>query len=77
MSFLDLNDDVKSIVSKHLSTDMNISKMVMSKHYDLQKMLFGEIVFDEEYKYIKIKQTPGRISDDDDFNNGNIYIYII
>ena len=47
----------------------------MSKHYDLQKMLFGEIVFDEEQKYIKIKQTPGRISDDDDFNNGNIYIY--
>ena len=48
MSFLDLNDDVKSIISKHLSTDMNISKMVMSKHYDLQKMLFGEILFDEE-----------------------------
>ena len=63
--------------SQHLSNDMNISKMVMSKHYDLQKMLFGEIVFDEEQKYIKIKQTPGRISDDDDFNNGNIYIYII
>jgi hypothetical protein len=43
----------------------------MSKHYDLQKILVGEIVFDDEYD--KIKQAPGRISDDDDFHNGKIY----
>ncbi len=48
MSFLDLNNDLKSIISKHLSSDLNISKMLMSKHYDLQKVLFGEIVFDDE-----------------------------
>ena len=53
--------------SQHLSNDMNIRKMFMSKHYDLQKILVGEIVFDDEYD--KIKQAPGRISDDDDFNN--------
>ena len=29
------------------------------------------MVFDEEYN--KIKQTPGCVSDDDDFNNGKIY----
>ena len=37
----------------------------MSKHCDFQKSLFGDTVFDEEYN--KIKQTPGRISDDDNF----------
>jgi len=59
--------------SQHLSNDMNmnIRKMFMSKHYDLQKILVGEIVFDDEYD--KIKQAPGRISDDDDFHNGKIY----
>ena len=47
--------------SQHLSNDMNmnIRKMFMSKHYDLQKILVGEIVFDDEYD--KIKQAPGRI----------------
>jgi len=28
---------------------MNINKMFMSKHYYLQKLLFGEIVFDEKH----------------------------
>ena len=41
MSFLDLNNDLKSMISKHLSSDLSISKM-------LQKVLFGEIVFDDE-----------------------------
>jgi hypothetical protein len=31
MSFLDLDNDVKSIISKHLSKDMNISKTFLSK----------------------------------------------
>ncbi len=34
MSYLDLNNDVKSIISKHLSSDYKISTMFMSKHYD-------------------------------------------
>jgi hypothetical protein len=29
MSLLDLNNDVKSIISKHLSGDLNVSKMFM------------------------------------------------
>ena len=57
MSYLDLNNDAKSIVAKRLSNDMNITKMFMSKHYDFQKILFGEIVFDEDiriYMYIYV-----------------------
>jgi hypothetical protein len=41
--------------------------MFVSKHYGLQKSLFGEIVFDDDFH--KIKTTPGRMNDDDDFNN--------
>jgi hypothetical protein len=56
MSFFDFNNDVKSIISKHCN---------------LQKSLFGEIVFDDYFQ--KIKTTPGRMNDDDDFNIANIY----
>ena len=45
--------------------------MVVSKHYDLQKSLFGEIVFDNDFH--KIKTPPGRMNDDGDFNNTKIY----
>ena len=41
--FFNLNNDVKSIISKHLSSDYKISTMLMSQHWDLQKSLFGEI----------------------------------
>ena len=34
--------------------------MFTSKHYDFQKLLFGEIVFDEEYNKTK-KKTPAYI----------------
>jgi hypothetical protein len=36
-----------------------------------KKSVFGDIIFDEEYT--RIKQTPDRISDDDDFDDGKIY----
>jgi hypothetical protein len=54
MLFFDLNNDVKSIIAKHLSSDYKISTMIMSKHYDLQKSLFGEIVFDDDFHKIKL-----------------------
>ncbi len=46
--------------------------MFMSKHYDLQKILFGEIVFDDDFH--EIITTPGRMNDDDDFDNAKIYM---
>ena len=54
MNFLDLNDDVKLIITKNLLNDLKIRTM-LSKHHDLQKILFGEIVFDDDFcKKIKI-----------------------
>ena len=69
MSLLDLNNDVKSIIAEHLSSDYKISTLFMSKNYHLPKSLFGEIVFDDNFH--KIQTTPGR--NDDDFNNAKIY----
>jgi hypothetical protein len=43
----------------------------MSKLYSFQKILFGEMAFDDDFN--KIKPTPDHISDDDDFNNGKIH----
>ncbi len=45
--------------------------MLLSKHYDLQKSLFGKIVFDDYFH--KIKTSPGRMNDDDDSNDAKLY----
>jgi len=37
MNFFDLNDDVKSIIAKHSTSDFKIRTMLSSKHQDLQK----------------------------------------
>ena len=48
--------------------------MFMSKHYDLQKSLFGEnIFFDDDFDKIKKINDDINDDDDDDFNNGKIY----
>jgi hypothetical protein len=52
MNFLDLNDDVKFIIYKHLLRDRKIRTIFPSKHHDLQKILFGEIVFDDDFRKI-------------------------
>jgi hypothetical protein len=71
MTFFDLDDDVKLIIAKHLLIDYEISTLFMSKHQDLQKVLFGEIVFDNDFH--KIKNMHDDVNDDDDFDNGKIY----
>jgi uncharacterized membrane protein YwzB len=48
MDFLALNDDVKYIIYKHLALYLKI-RTLLSKHHDLQKILFGEIVFDDDF----------------------------
>ncbi len=54
MDFLALNDDVKFIISKHLASDLKI-RTLLSKNHDLQKILFGEIMFDDDLcKFLKI-----------------------
>jgi hypothetical protein len=42
MSFLDLDNGVKSIIAKHLLNDKSINKIFMTKpDYDLQKKNLG------------------------------------
>jgi hypothetical protein len=54
MNFLALNDDVKFIISKYLASDLKI-RTLFSKNHDLQKILFGDIVFDDDLcKYFKL-----------------------
>ncbi len=43
----------------------------MSRHYDLQKIFFGEIVFDNDFH--KSKALNGYIDDDDNFKNAKTY----
>ena len=71
MNFFDLNDDVKSIIAKHLTSDYFISTMFMFKHQNLWKILFGEIVFDNDFR--KIRKIQDNVKNNDDFNNGKIY----
>ena len=55
MNFLDLKDDVKLIITKNLLNDLKI-RTILSKHDDLQKLLFGEIVFDDDFcKILKLQ----------------------
>jgi hypothetical protein len=45
--------------------------MFLSKHHDLQKIIFGEIVFDEGFR--KILKTQNDVKENDDFHNSKIY----
>jgi hypothetical protein len=70
MDFLALNDDVKFIISKHLQSDLKVRTM-LSKHHDLQKQLFGEIVFDDDF--CKILKLQNDVKENDDLKNAKIY----
>ena len=48
--------------------------MFSSKHHDLQKILFGEIVFDDDFR--KIVKMQNDVKENDDFKNTNIYRYL-
>jgi hypothetical protein len=70
MNFLALNDDVKFIISKHLSSDLKI-RTLLSKNHDLQKILFGDIVYDDDFcKYLKLQYDA---KEKDDFKNAKIF----
>ena len=69
MNFLDLHDDVQ-FISKHLLSDCKIRTM-LSKHHDLQKILFGQIVFDDDF--CKILKLQNDVEENDDFKNVKIY----
>ena len=70
MSFLALSDDVKFMISKHLLSDCKTRSM-LSKYHHLQKILFGQIVFDDDFcKNLKLQNL---VKENDDFKNVKIY----
>ena len=44
MLFFALNDDVKSIITKHLIHDLSVNFFFMTPDDDLQIILFGEVI---------------------------------
>jgi hypothetical protein len=71
MNFLDLNDDVKLIILKHLLCDCKVRTMFLSKHHDLQRIFFVEILFDDDFR--KILKVQNDVKENDDFQNAKIY----
>ena len=69
MNFLALHDDVKFIISAHLAPDLNIRAM-LSKNHDLQKILCGDVVYNDDLNhYIHLQYNA---KENDDFNNAKI-----
>ena len=67
--FFYLGDGVKIIIAKHHASDYFIS--TISKHRQIQKVLFGKIVLDNDFR--KLKKTQNDVNSNDDFHNGKIY----
>ena len=70
MIFLALNDDVKFIISKHLQSDLK-NRTMLSKYHDLQKILFVESAFDDDF--CKFLELQNDVKENDDFKNAKIY----
>ena len=70
MNFSALNDDAKFIISKHLASDWKI-RTLLSKNHDLQKILFGDIMYDDDFcKYLNLQYNA---KEHDDFKNAKIF----
>ena len=66
MIFLALNDDVKFIIINHLASDLKI-RALLSKNHDLQKILFGDILYNDNLcKYLNLQYDA---KENDDFKN--------
>ena len=69
MNFLALHDDVKFIIATHLASDLKIRAM-LSKNHDLQQILFGDVVYNDDLNhYINLQYNA---KENDDFNNAKI-----
>ena len=65
MNFLALNNDVKFIISKHLASDLKI-RALLSKNHDLQKIVFGDIMYNDDLcKYLHLQYNA---KENDDFD---------
>ena len=70
INFLALHDDVKYIIATHLASDLKIRAM-LSKNHDLQKILFKDVVYNDDLNhYINLQYNA---KDKDDFKNAKIF----
>jgi hypothetical protein len=70
MNFLALHDDVKFIIATHLASDLKI-RALLSKNHDLQKILFKDVVYNDDLNhYINLEYN---VQDKDDFKNAKIF----
>jgi len=70
MNFLALHDDVKFIISAHLASDLKI-RALLSKNHDLQKILFGDIMYNDDLcKYLNLQYDA---QENDDFKNAKVF----
>jgi hypothetical protein len=70
MDFLALNDDAKFIISKHLVSDLKI-RALLSTNHDLQKILFGGIMYNDDLcKYLNLHYNA---KENDDIKNAKIF----
>ena len=70
MDFLALHDDEKFIISKHLASDLKV-RTFLSKNHDLQKILFGDIMYNDDLcKYLNLMYDA---KENDDFKNAKIF----
>jgi hypothetical protein len=70
MILLALNDDVKFIFSKHLASDLKI-RALLSRNHDLQKILFGDVVYNDDLcKYLNLQYNA---KENDNFKNPKIF----
>ena len=64
MNFLALHDDVKFIIATHSASDLKIRSM-LSKNHDLQQILFGDVVYNDDLnQYINLQYNA---KENDDF----------
>ena len=70
MNFLALHDDVKFIIANHLASDLKI-RQLLSKNHDLQKILFNEVVYNDDFcNYLNLQYNA---KDNDDFKSAKIF----
>ena len=63
MILLALNDDVKFIISNHLASDLKI-RALLSRTPDLQKTLFGDVVYNDDLcQYLNLQYNAMKNDD--------------
>ena len=70
MNFLAQHDDVRFIIATHLASDLKI-RTLLSKNHDIQKMLFNEVVYNDDVNnYINLQDNA---KENDNFKNAKIF----